>query len=247
MKSCCGAIEILHLGQAQERKMIRKPSLMKFLKNTPPKPQKETRLFLPKGQSKTVLINPLKANNKDKDLKGNLIVTDSKRLEKESLRKSGRNHRGARLFDRHSGSYRTGVKAMDKRNGAGAHNWGSLEYNDIEEDDSTNYKSKKLTKDVYCQSEFENIEEPKQYTLDEYRAIQKRNALEKNSELDSKNDKVSLELGELGVIGQRSSRKLRLTDFNFNFNTEQEPNFEINKEPKFCPKVDDDEQFPSLV
>jgi len=39
----------------------------------------------------------------------------------------GRNHRGARIFDRHSGSNRTGVKAVDKRNGAGAHNWGSPE------------------------------------------------------------------------------------------------------------------------
>lgn len=31
---------------------------------------------------------------------------------------------GKREFDRQSGSDKTGVKAVDKREGAGAHNWG---------------------------------------------------------------------------------------------------------------------------
>lgn len=33
--------------------------------------------------------------------------------------------RGKREFDRQSGSDKTGVKSVDKREGAGAHNWGS--------------------------------------------------------------------------------------------------------------------------
>lgn len=33
--------------------------------------------------------------------------------------------RGKREFDRQSGSDKTGVKAVDKRDGGGAHNWGS--------------------------------------------------------------------------------------------------------------------------
>lgn len=33
--------------------------------------------------------------------------------------------RGKREFDRQSGSDKTGIKAIDKRDGAGAHNWGS--------------------------------------------------------------------------------------------------------------------------
>lgn len=36
-----------------------------------------------------------------------------------------RNFGGKREFDRQSGSDKTGVKAVDKRDGAGAHNWGS--------------------------------------------------------------------------------------------------------------------------
>ncbi|XP_030078907.1 uncharacterized protein LOC111598110 [Drosophila hydei] len=42
-------------------------------------------------------------------------------------------------FDRHSGSDKTGIKAVVKRNGGGAHNWGSLQQqgdNCMEEDDT---------------------------------------------------------------------------------------------------------------
>lgn len=40
--------------------------------------------------------------------------------------RTGNNRRqyGKREFDRQSGSDKTGVKAVDKREGAGAHNWG---------------------------------------------------------------------------------------------------------------------------
>lgn len=46
-------------------------------------------------------------------------------------------------FDRHSGSDKTGIKAVVKRNGGGAHNWGSV-INDIE-DQSIAIKSPMLT------------------------------------------------------------------------------------------------------
>jgi len=39
--------------------------------------------------------------------------------------RGGFDGRGKREFDRQSGSDKTGVKAVDKRDGAGAHNWGS--------------------------------------------------------------------------------------------------------------------------
>ena len=34
---------------------------------------------------------------------------------------------GKREHERHSGSNKTGVKAVDKRKGGGAHNWGNVE------------------------------------------------------------------------------------------------------------------------
>lgn len=40
-------------------------------------------------------------------------------------RGSNRRQYGKREFDRHSASEKTGVKAIDKRDGAGAHNWGT--------------------------------------------------------------------------------------------------------------------------
>uniref|UniRef100_A0A8D8ACY6 Plasminogen activator inhibitor 1 RNA-binding protein n=1 Tax=Culex pipiens TaxID=7175 RepID=A0A8D8ACY6_CULPI len=47
--------------------------------------------------------------------------------------------RGKREFDRQSGSNKTGVKAVEKRDGTGSHNWGSAkadakEYNNFQED-----------------------------------------------------------------------------------------------------------------
>jgi len=39
-----------------------------------------------------------------------------------------------RQFDRQSGSDRTGIKAVDKRDGHGAHNWGSTDPQDLAAD-----------------------------------------------------------------------------------------------------------------
>lgn len=44
----------------------------------------------------------------------------------------GHDHRGKREFDRQSGSDRTGIKPVDKREGGGAHNWGNPLKDDIQ-------------------------------------------------------------------------------------------------------------------
>lgn len=90
--------------------------------------------------------------------------------------------RGKREFDRQSGSDKTGVKAVDKRDGGGAHNWGShkqdlddlnkgTEYlTDGEKNDST---VEGETKEGEANAEGEKEpkeEEPKEMTLDEWKA-----------------------------------------------------------------------------
>lgn len=95
--------------------------------------------------------------------------------------------RGKREFDRQSGSDKTGVKPIDKREGGGAHNWGS--HKDIIEEVDKNEadvswgelaKEGKEEKEKDGNEIKENAtettenpaveEEPKQFTLDEWRA-----------------------------------------------------------------------------
>jgi len=90
--------------------------------------------------------------------------------------------RGKREFDRQSGSEKTGVKAIDKREGGGAHNWGTHKQ-DIEDLNKTNaeWDPEKDTKEEGTaegngnkdeteaqQSPAE--EETKEITLDEWKA-----------------------------------------------------------------------------
>lgn len=95
--------------------------------------------------------------------------------------------RGKREFDRQSGSDKTGVKPVDKREGGGAHNWGSHK-DIIEEIDKTNELdttwgevAEKPETPVATEVKPETgtptdaetpavEEEPKQITLDEWRA-----------------------------------------------------------------------------
>ncbi|KAF2897926.1 hypothetical protein ILUMI_08250 [Ignelater luminosus] len=96
------------------------------------------------------------------------------------------NRRGKREFDRQSGSDKTGVKPVEKRDGGGAHNWGSHK-DIIEEADKTNEidptwgESEKNdsgvsvaeTKESGAEPEVEptpEVEEPKELTLDEWKA-----------------------------------------------------------------------------
>lgn len=98
----------------------------------------------------------------------------------------GQNRRqfGKREFDRQSGSDKTGVKAVDKRDGAGAHNWGThkqdiddyqkgYDNNDDKKEDKANNSDAKVDgeqngKDANEQVQIE--EEAKEITLDEWKA-----------------------------------------------------------------------------
>nr|XP_032296435.1 plasminogen activator inhibitor 1 RNA-binding protein [Drosophila virilis] len=81
---------------------------------------KHKRSKLPNGgdKAKTLILNK-------KPLQHKLLISKS----------NGNGHGkgdGLNKFDRHSGSDKTGIKAVVKRNGGGAHNWGSV-IKDIEE------------------------------------------------------------------------------------------------------------------
>lgn len=91
--------------------------------------------------------------------------------------------RGKREFDRQSGSNKTGVKAIEKRDGTGSHNWGSAkldakEYNNFQEDymphDTEEEKgpASEITKEEQTeQTEIKPVEEElKEMTLDEWKA-----------------------------------------------------------------------------
>nr|4V6W_Ah Chain Ah, Vig2, isoform B [Drosophila melanogaster] len=84
---------------------------------------------------------------------------------------------GKREFDRQSGSDRTGVKSIDKREGGGAHNWGSPKQ-DIEDLKTTGETSPQAEKEDSANEQSADPavaaekEEPKEMTLDEWKAIQ---------------------------------------------------------------------------
>lgn len=90
--------------------------------------------------------------------------------------------RGKREFDRQSGSEKTGVKAIDKREGGGAHNWGTHKQ-DIEDLNKTNAEldpekdnKEEATgegngnKDETEAQQSPTEEETKEITLDEWKA-----------------------------------------------------------------------------
>ena len=95
-------------------------------------------------------------------------------------------NRGKREFDRRSGSDKTGVKPVDKRDGAGSHNWGTVK-DDLDEFNKTGSEN-----DTADEKPAEGAaaagagdgqpeapaapaeEEPRELTLDEYKAL--RNA-----------------------------------------------------------------------
>ncbi|XP_055922271.1 plasminogen activator inhibitor 1 RNA-binding protein-like isoform X2 [Eupeodes corollae] len=88
---------------------------------------------------------------------------------------------GKREFDRQSGSDKTGVKAVDKRDGAGAHNWGSVKQ-DIEDINKSNDEAGLTDKeesgnDQTATEQNASIEEEtKELTLDEWKAQRQQRA-----------------------------------------------------------------------
>lgn len=99
----------------------------------------------------------------------------------------GYDNRGKREFDRRSGSDKTGVKPVDKREGGGPHNWGTLK-DEIDELNKTGSEGEAVEEKAPeavgagagdgQQPEPERAvpqeEEPRELTLDEYKAL--RNA-----------------------------------------------------------------------
>ncbi|XP_041356944.1 plasminogen activator inhibitor 1 RNA-binding protein-like isoform X1 [Gigantopelta aegis] len=95
--------------------------------------------------------------------------------------------RPRRDFDRHSGSDKTGIKAVEKKEGGGARNWGTFKddmvepVQDGEEEHRENWTSEEVPENAELNEsgEAEHVgdgEEPaKQMTLDEWKALQKQN------------------------------------------------------------------------
>lgn len=83
---------------------------------------------------------------------------------------------GKREFDRQSGSDKTGVKAVDKREGGGAHNWGSAKQ-DVEDMDKIEPDLKEDgNSDGNAKSEENLVVEEVLLTLDEYKQLQGQRA-----------------------------------------------------------------------
>lgn len=151
---------------------------------------------------------------------------------------------GKREFDRQSGSDKTGVKAIDKRDGAGAHNWGSVkqEIDDINKsttdaDVTLTDKEESSNEQTPEQPAVPEEEEVKELTLDEWKAlrgerskpqynIRKANEGEDISQwkkmvvLNKKKDGDSEEEYEYdpSMYPQRVGRLQRIVDIQFNFN-----------------------------
>ncbi|XP_053462606.1 plasminogen activator inhibitor 1 RNA-binding protein-like [Nycticebus coucang] len=95
-------------------------------------------------------------------------------------RGDGFDSRDKREFDRHSGSYRSGLKPEDKRGGSGSHNWGTIkdELTDLDQSNVTEETPEGEehpvadTENKENEVEEEKEEGPKEMTLDEWKAIQ---------------------------------------------------------------------------
>lgn len=155
---------------------------------------------------------------------------------------------GRREFERKSGDARTGVKAEDKRGGGGKGNWGTMEdemklneetaaNTSIDEGTATNEEEKKEEEEDQVPKE----EEPKQMTLDEWKAMQGKKDQPKfnlrkageGSDLDPKWKKAAAykkekaqddeeeEEMENYVYPQRANRQKHLLDIDFHFADQQ--------------------------
>ncbi|XP_037957878.1 plasminogen activator inhibitor 1 RNA-binding protein [Teleopsis dalmanni] len=156
----------------------------------------------------------------------------------------GGNRNGKREFDRQSGSDKTGIKAINKRDGAGAHNWGSVKEaiddvnkNDVEATGTGVEKSDEILTEQADTTLVE--EETKELTLDEWKAqkqqrvkptfnIRKAGEGEDTSQwkkmivLNNNKRKENESEEELefdpAMYPQRVGRQQRVLDIQFNFN-----------------------------
>jgi len=158
---------------------------------------------------------------------------------------------GKREFERKSGDARTGVKAEDKRGGGGKGNWGTME-DDIKEtedaaantslEEGTAPKEEDEEKREDEEDQGPKEEEPKELTLDEWKALQGRKDQPKfnlrkageGSDIDPKWKKAAAykkekegqdddedEDEENYVYPQRANRQKHLLDIDFHFADQQ--------------------------
>lgn len=102
---------------------------------------------------------------------------------------------GRREFDRHSGSDKTGVKAVEKREGFGPHNWGNevdaqleAETQKVEEPTETTETENPDTSAVEPEPVEEVEPEPEQLTLEEYKAAQESNRMKNQFKVRKANE-----------------------------------------------------------
>uniref|UniRef100_A0A6P4ER21 Translation initiation factor IF-2 n=1 Tax=Drosophila rhopaloa TaxID=1041015 RepID=A0A6P4ER21_DRORH len=167
---------------------------------------------------------------------------------------------GKREFDRQSGSDKTGVKSIDKREGGGAHNWGSPKQ-DIE-DVKTGESSPQADKEDSANEQSADPaavaeeDESKQMTLDEYKALRDQRAkpnynLRKAGEgavdnaewkkmvvLSKKKESNSEDELEYdpSLYPQRVGRLQRIVDIQFNFNDGRKGGFRKGPRPGAGPR-----------
>lgn len=130
-------------------------------------------------------------NREEKNNRKNREVNNDENAQRRSQTGGGTKRfesRGKREFDRQSGSNKTGVKSVEKRDGTGSHNWGSAkadakEYNNFQEDyapqetedDKAGHSSDQAKDEVNNANEQSDTklpieEEMKEMTLDEWKA-----------------------------------------------------------------------------
>ncbi|KAG5668776.1 hypothetical protein PVAND_016702 [Polypedilum vanderplanki] len=182
-------------------------------------------------------------NRKNREMNGNGQLANGIDGQNQTDRpRTGNNqNRNRRNFDgkrrdRQSGSDKTGVKAVDKRDGAGAHNWGSHKQ-DIEDmnkpaTDGEDTSGEKEGDEVV--EETPAPEEPKEMTLDEWKAqrqaqmLQPQYNLRKAGEgennkwdnmvqLDKKLDE-SIPMKKDENRGTQEGKKKQVLDIDFHFN-----------------------------
>lgn len=184
------------LGSVQESKV--KPTAQ----NVPPRRDNVAEKPPRFRQNENVQRRPPREDNRDQPRADGEFRTDRNDQPSEEFRGRGNARRGRgqgrggasdggfdrfgkREFERHSGSDRTGLKPVDKREGGGAHNWGTIADAVAEQEmlanaktapeqsaetDAPNVSSEEQPAEV----EVVEGEDEKQMTLDEWKALQTR-------------------------------------------------------------------------
>ncbi|XP_055690084.1 plasminogen activator inhibitor 1 RNA-binding protein-like isoform X2 [Lutzomyia longipalpis] len=153
-------------------------------KATPEKPNRQTRdeKPAPKRDAFSLPADIVEKKNRRNREQTERVVANGVGGGDEKPRRRKFEGRGKREFDRQSGSDKTGVKAVDKREGGGAHNWGSHKQEVIDElapkphpAELYEGEPRAETQDNHEENTVNQSpnqdEETKELTLDEYKAM----------------------------------------------------------------------------